>query len=142
MQGHASTAEDMKELGRKSAASARPGNVFALVGGLGAGKTHWTKGFVAGCGSATEVTSPTFGLVHEYPGGRLPVAHLDFYRLDREEELIALGWDELLEQDGVIIAEWADKFPNLLPEGTCWLKFEIEPDGSRSVSRFHPDAVQ
>ncbi len=132
----------MKELGRNTAENAQPGDVFALVGGLGAGKTHWTKGFVAGCGSATEVTSPTFGLVHEYPNGRLPLAHLDFYRLDSAAELIALGWDELLEQDGVIIAEWADKFPELLPEGTCWLQFEIKPDGSRSVSRFWPDAVQ
>lgn len=130
------------ELGRKSAETARPGDVFALVGGLGAGKTHWTKGFVAGCGSATEVTSPTFGLVHEYPNGRLPLAHLDFYRLDSAAELIALGWDELLEQDGVIVAEWADKFPELLPEGTCWLRFNIEPDGNRTVSRFQTDAAQ
>jgi tRNA threonylcarbamoyladenosine biosynthesis protein TsaE len=142
MQGRAATAEDMMELGRKSAETARPGDVFALVGGLGAGKTHWTKGFVAGCGSATEVTSPTFGLVHEYPNGRLPLAHLDFYRLDSAAELIALGWDELLEQDGVIVAEWADKFPELLPEGTCWLRFNIEPDGNRTVSRFQTDAAQ
>lgn len=142
MHGSAATADEMMELGRKSAADARPGDVFALVGGLGAGKTHWAKGFVAGCGSATEVTSPTFGLVHEYPNGRLPLAHLDFYRLESAEELIALGWDELLEQGGVIIAEWADKFPELLPEATCWLNFKIEPDGSRTVSRFLPGAVQ
>ena len=142
MQRRAATADDMKELGRESAESARPGDVFALVGGLGAGKTHWTKGFVAGCGATAEVTSPTFGLVHEYPGGRLPLAHLDFYRLDSAAELIALGWDELFEQDGVIIAEWADKFPELLPHGTCWLRFEIEPDGSRTVSRFQPAGSQ
>lgn len=140
MQERAATAEAMKELGRKFAETARPGDVFALVGGLGAGKTHWTKGFVAGCGSETEVTSPTFGLVHEYPNGRLPLAHLDFYRLESAAELIALGWDELLEQDGVVVAEWADKFPELLPEGTCWLRFEIEPDGSRIVSQIQPDA--
>ena len=92
--------------------------MIALIGGLGAGKTHWTKGLVAGLGSAAEVTSPTFGLVHEYPGGRLPVFHLDFYRLENAGELIALGWDEYLEADGVIIAEWGDKFPDLLPAGT------------------------
>ena len=141
MQARVATAEEMTELGRKSAESARRGDVFALVGGLGAGKTHWTKGFVAGCGSTTEVTSPTFGLVHEYPNGRFPVAHLDFYRLNNAAELIALGWDELIEQEGVIVAEWADKFPELLPPGTCWLRFEIEPDGGRTVSRFQPDAV-
>lgn len=128
----------MEALGRAAAAMARPGSVVALVGGLGAGKTHWTKGFVAGIGSSAEVTSPTFGLVHEYPGGRLPVLHLDFYRLEAEEELLAIGWDELLDQDGVIIAEWGDKFPGLLPPETTWLHFTVESDGSRTVRRGGP----
>ncbi len=134
MQGHAATVAEMVGLGRAAAASLEAGSVIALVGGLGAGKTHWTKGLVAGIGSADEVTSPTFGLVHEYHGGRLPVAHMDFYRLDSPQELIALGWDEYLENGGVVIAEWADKFPELLPEHTRWLSFHIEPDDSRSVS--------
>lgn len=125
----------MEEMGRAAAAGVRPGDVIALIGGLGAGKTHWTKGLVAGLGSAAEVTSPTFGLVHEYPGGRLAVFHLDFYRLENAGELIALGWDEYLEADGVIIAEWGDKFPDLLPAGTVRLVFSIEMDGSRIVSR-------
>lgn len=125
--------EAMEELGRVTAAMVRPGLVIALVGGLGAGKTHWTKGLVAGLGSAAEVTSPTFGLVHEYPGGRVPVFHLDFYRLDNAQELLALGWDEYLEAGGVVIAEWGDKFPELLPAGTLWRVFAIEPDGSRTV---------
>ncbi len=125
----------MENLGRAAAGMVGAGSVIALVGGLGAGKTHWTKGFVAGIGSMAEVTSPTFGLVHEYPGGRLPVFHLDFYRLDSAEELIALGWDELLEQDGAIIAEWGDKFPEVMPPETIWLHFTVEPDGSRTVRR-------
>jgi tRNA threonylcarbamoyladenosine biosynthesis protein TsaE len=132
-QGHAESPEAMENLGRLAAGLAGPGSVIALVGGLGAGKTHWTKGFVAGTGSTAEVTSPTFGLVHEYPGGRLPVFHLDFYRLDSAEELIALGWDELLEQDGAIIAEWGDKFPEVMPPETIWLHFTVEPDSSRTV---------
>jgi tRNA threonylcarbamoyladenosine biosynthesis protein TsaE len=133
MQGRADTPEAMIELGKAAAGEACPGTVIALVGGLGAGKTHWTKGFVAATGSTEEVTSPTFGLIHEYPGGRLPVFHLDFYRLESAEELIALGWDELLEQDGVIIAEWGDKFPEMLPPGTRWLRFSVEADGSRTI---------
>lgn len=133
MQGHAESPEAMESLGKAAAALIDPGSVIALVGGLGAGKTHWTKGFVAGTGSGDEVTSPTFGLVHEYTGGRVPVFHLDFYRLESAAELIALGWDELLEQDGVVIAEWGDKFPELLPPETIWLHFKVEPDGSRSV---------
>jgi tRNA threonylcarbamoyladenosine biosynthesis protein TsaE len=133
MQDRAPTPEAMETLGRVAAAGVRPGTVIALVGGLGAGKTHWTKGLVAALGSTAEVTSPTFGLVHEYPGGKLPVFHLDFYRLDAAEELIELGWDEYLEAGGVIVAEWADKFPELLPAGTKWLIFSIEADGSRTI---------
>lgn len=122
-------------MGRAAAAVVRPGSVIALIGGLGAGKTHWTKGFVAGLGSNAEVTSPTFGLVHEYPGGRMPVFHWDFYRLESAGELIALGWDEYLESDGVIIAEWGDRFPELLPQETIRLVFSIEADDSRIVRR-------
>jgi tRNA threonylcarbamoyladenosine biosynthesis protein TsaE len=133
MQGHAQSPEAMENLGRATAASVTTGAVIALVGDLGAGKTHWTKGFVDGLGSSTAVTSPTFGLVHEYSGGRLPVFHFDFYRLNSSAELIALGWDEYLDQNGVIIAEWGDKFPELLPPDTIWLHFTIEPDGSRMV---------
>lgn len=135
MRRHVESPKAMEELGRAVAVVATPGMVIALVGGLGAGKTHWTKGFVAGSGSQDEVTSPTFGLIHEYAGGRFPVFHLDFYRLDSAAELIALGWDELLEQGGVVIAEWGDKFPELLPPGSIWLHFTMEPDGSRSVSQ-------
>jgi tRNA threonylcarbamoyladenosine biosynthesis protein TsaE len=139
MQGTAASPEAMEQLGRAAAADAHPGCVIALVGGLGAGKTHWTKGFVAGLGSSAEVTSPTFGLVHEYPGGRLPVFHLDFYRLDAPEELLGIGWDEYLDADGVIIAEWADKFPELLPESTVWLQFTILPDGLRELRVVRPE---
>jgi tRNA threonylcarbamoyladenosine biosynthesis protein TsaE len=138
MQGRAETPDAMQQLGRTAAAEAGPGTVIALVGGLGAGKTHWTKGFVAGLGSAAEVTSPTFGLVHEYPGGEMPVFHLDFYRLETPEELLALGWDEYLDAGGIVIAEWGDKFPELMPAETRWLHFAIETDGTRIVSEGWP----
>lgn len=133
MQHRAESPEAMLEIGRAAAIGVCPGTVIALIGGLGAGKTHWTKGFVAGLGSAAEVTSPTFGLVHEYPGGRLPIFHLDFYRLQNADELIALGWDEYLEAKGVVIAEWGDRFPEVLPPETLRLVFFIEADGSRTV---------
>ncbi len=133
MQQRTNSPEEMEDLGRAFAATVGAGSVVALVGSLGAGKTHWSKGLVAGLGSPAEVTSPTFGLVHEYPGGKFPVFHFDFYRLETAEELIALGWDEYLEAGGVVIAEWGDKFPELLPEETTWLTLAIDADGSRSV---------
>lgn len=133
MQGTAESPQAMEDLGRVAASLATAGSVFALVGGLGAGKTHWTKGFVKGLGSGAEVTSPTFGLIHEYDGGRFPVFHLDFYRLESAAEVIGLGWDELLEQNAIVVAEWGDKFPQLFPQETRWLHFEIEPNTSRTV---------
>jgi tRNA threonylcarbamoyladenosine biosynthesis protein TsaE len=134
MEWRAQSPDEMEMLGRLGAQDAREGSVIALVGGLGAGKTRWTKGFVAGLGSTAEVTSPTFGLVHEYGGGRLPVLHLDFYRLESAGELIALGWDEILEGGGVVVAEWADKFPEIMPASTRWLEFSIGENEVRRVS--------
>ncbi len=120
-------------LGREAATKARAGDVIALVGGLGAGKTHWTKGLVAGLGSQAVVTSPTFGLVHEYADGSLTVHHFDLYRIDSADELLALGWDEYLDAGGVVVVEWADRFPELLPPDTRWLAFSIGEDDARTV---------
>lgn len=133
MQGKANSPAEMEALGRAAAERVVPGDVFALSGGLGAGKTHWTKGLAAAMGCAESVTSPTFPLVHEYAGSAMPVFHFDFYRLDSPDELIALGWDEYLEAGGVIVAEWADKFPDLLPDSTIRLQFTVDPDGGRTV---------
>lgn len=119
----------MEALGREVAAGLAGGEVLALVGGLGAGKTRFTKGLVAGLGHAGEVTSPTFALVHEYRDGRLPVFHLDFYRLEAPEELVGIGWDEMLAEEGVVIAEWADRFPELVPVEARVLEFEVVEGG-------------
>lgn len=126
-------AEATVQWGRDLAASLKAGDVIALVGGLGAGKTHVTKGLVEGLGSQEEVTSPTFTLVHEYREGRLPVFHFDFYRVDSAAELLAIGWDEMLDERGVIVAEWADRFPELLPGGTRWFELTVLPEGGRGV---------
>lgn len=123
--------------GRARAAGLRPGAVVALVGGLGAGKTHVSKGLAAGLGFTGEVTSPTFTLVHEYtgPGMRLPMYHFDFYRLRTPDEVLGLGWDEYLDAGGVCVVEWADLFPALLPSGTEWWRLSVLDDGSRGVER-------
>lgn len=121
-------------LGRRLAADARPGDVWALVGDLGAGKTHFVQGVVAGLGANVAATSPTFTLVHEYPGGRLPVFHFDFYRLEDASEALALGWEEYLDEGGgLTLVEWADKFPALLPPGARWLRFGIGTGEARRI---------
>jgi len=104
--------------GRALAASLRPGDVLALDGDLGAGKTQFVKGIAAGLGCEGDVTSPTFTLVHEYAGGRLPLFHFDFYRLKNADEALRIGLDDYLGEGGVIVIEWAGKFPELLPAGT------------------------
>lgn len=134
MHGKANSPAEMEALGRAAAERVVPGDVFSLTGGLGAGKTHWTKGFAAALGASDEVTSPTFSLVHEYRGRELRVFHFDFYRLGSAEELLALGWDEYLESGGVIVAEWADKFPELIPPSAIRLSFSVDDDGGRTVT--------
>lgn len=126
--------------GRELAATLRPGAVVALVGGLGAGKTHVAKGLAAGLGFPGEVTSPTFTLVHEYtaPAMRLPVYHFDFYRLDSPEAVPGLGWDDYLDAGGVCVVEWADLFPDLLPPGTEWWRLTVLDDGTRRAERIEP----
>lgn len=133
------TEQETVAFGRQLASSLRPGAVVALVGGLGAGKTHLAKGLADGLGYTGEVTSPTFTLVHEYsaPAMRLPLFHFDFYRLERPDEVLALGWDEYLEAGGVCVVEWADLFPALLPPGTQWWKLSPGPAGGRLATPVH-----
>lgn len=128
------TPEATFDWGRELAASLRAGDVVALCGQLGAGKTQATKGILAGLGSQAAVTSPTFTLVHEYTDGRLPVFHFDFYRMDSAEEVLTVAWDDILDEPGVVIIEWADLFPELLPPHTRWFHLTPQPDGSREVS--------
>jgi tRNA threonylcarbamoyladenosine biosynthesis protein TsaE len=125
--------EAMMALGAEFAAKAGSGDVFALVGNLGAGKTHWTKGFMAAIDPAAAVTSPTFAIVNEYRGGTRPVFHFDFHRLKSADELIALGWDEYLDEGGITICEWADLFPELLPDRAEWLEISHDSDGTREL---------
>lgn len=129
----AATEEEMMELGRQCGSQASSGSVWCLSGDLGAGKTHWTKGFVSGVSSEAVVTSPTFGLVHEYSGGKETVFHFDFYRIESAEELLDLGWDDYLERGGIVVVEWAEKYPDLMPTGSTQVTITALEDGSRQV---------
>lgn len=132
------SAEETIAVGRKHALSARQGDVFALTGDLGAGKTQFVKGFVAGLGSSVEVTSPTFVLMHEYEDGRLPVYHFDFYRLENSEAVLRLGFDDYVFGDGVALIEWADRSPELIPKEAKWLSFELKGENTRVISEAKP----
>ena len=123
--------DETAAVGRQYANTARVGDVFALSGGLGAGKTQFVKGLVAGLDSNAPVTSPTFTILHEYEGGRLPAYHFDFYRLETREAALRLGLDDYFFGEGVAIVEWADRFPDLIPDGAQWISFELKSETSR-----------
>ena len=129
-----SSAEETVEAGRRFAESLAGGEVICLAGDLGAGKTHFAKGIVAGLGGdPQEVTSPTFTLVHEYHAGRIPVFHFDLYRLESGRELHNIGWEDYLDHAAVCLVEWADKFPDEVPAKAVWLNFVIQLDQTRRV---------
>ena len=125
---------ETETIGRQLAKDADAGSVVALRGELGSGKTLFTKGLVAGLGSTATVTSPTFTIVHEYRGGRLPVYHFDFFRLENRESVARLGLDDYFFGDGVSVVEWADRFPDLIPEQARWISLEIESERQRIIT--------
>ena len=133
------------EAGRRIAATLPRRAVVLLIGNLGAGKTTLAKGIISGLGAAEpdEVSSPTFTLIHEYgpasSGAR--VYHIDLYRLDRPEQVATLGLDEIFDRQAVVLIEWGERFPQLLPADRIEIRLEtlgadtrrIEIDG-REVS--------
>src|SRR5262245_9375623 len=110
------TAEETRALGNALAPLLRLHDVVLLTGELGAGKTTLVQGVARGLGAQEHVTSPTFTLVREYVSGRIPIAHVDVYRLDRVQEVVDLALDELEDGECVLIVEWGDAVEELLPE--------------------------
>jgi tRNA threonylcarbamoyladenosine biosynthesis protein TsaE len=109
--------EETAAFGERWGRDAAPGWVIGLSGDLGAGKTQFVKGLARGLGITARVHSPTFTLVNEYAGGRLPLAHLDLYRLDTPEQILAAGLEEYLRRpNGVTVVEWCERWPELNPK--------------------------
>ncbi len=129
------SAESMRDLGRQFASCLEAGDVIGLVGDLGAGKTHFVQGVLAGLGVEEAVVSPTFALVHEYEGAQLSAAHFDFYRMQDASEAIGIGWDDYLyDTSKVLLVEWADRFDGtLMPSTTCWISIKYSDTHTRHV---------
>ena len=125
-----STAET-EAAGEALARRLRPGTVLAYQGGLGMGKTAFTRGLARGLGCEDRVTSPTFTIVNEYEG-RIPLFHFDMYRLPDADALFDIGWEDYLDRGGVCAVEWSENVAEALPEDTVWVdirRLEGEDNG-------------
>ena len=118
--------------GEKLAQTVHPGMVVALEGDLGAGKTVLTRGIACGLGVTGDVTSPTFTLIHEHHG-RIPLYHMDLYRLGSEQEIMDIGIEDYFYGDGVCVVEWAEKLGDLCPEDALWITIRHAGDGRREL---------
>jgi len=125
--------DETESFGRQFAGNVKRGDLLALTGELGSGKTQFVKGLVAGLGATTPATSPTFTLIHEYSGGRLPIYHFDFFRIEDRQSAERLGLDEYFFGDGVSVIEWADRFPDLIPENARWISFATKFETQRAI---------
>ena len=108
--------EETENLGQKLAAALVPGVVLAYEGDLGAGKTAFTRGLARGLGCKEAVTSPTYTIVNEYLGGRLPLFHFDMYRLTCADDLWDIGWEDYLDREGVCAVEWSENVRSALED--------------------------
>jgi len=131
MQRLTHSAEETRALGDALGRAALPGDVLWLHGELGAGKTEMTKGVAAGLGCSDPVSSPSFALIHEYRGGRLPLFHVDLYRLETAAAL-DLGLEDYLEDEGVTVVEWGERLPvDFFPDGLDVELVTLEEDARR-----------
>lgn len=131
-----SSPEETRILGASLAPALLPGDVISLTGDLGAGKTIFVQGLAGALGVETRVTSPSFTIIHSYEG-RFPLVHMDVYRLDSFQEVIDLGFDELIDPEAILVVEWGEAVAPLLP--TRYLEIELrqplgpEPENTRHV---------
>lgn len=130
-----SSVDETRDLGAALSSLARPGDLVVLAGDLGAGKTALVQGLGRGLGVEQRITSPTFTLVHVYEDGRLPVHHLDVYRLDQLSEALDLGLAEILDEGGVVLIEWGDAITPVLPHDYLEVRLTFGPgDDDREIA--------
>ena len=126
------SADETTALGYKIGKKLKKGDIIAMQGTLAAGKTTITKGIAQALDISEEITSPTFCLISEYYG-KMPLYHMDVYRLDGTEDFINLGVDDILYGDGVCIIEWSEKIMDELPKNTIILRILPQDDNSRKI---------
>ena len=130
---YSNSPQDTELLGAALGKLLTPGAVIAYEGDLGAGKTAFTRGLAKGLGSNDPVTSPTYTIVNEYLGGRLPLFHFDMYRLRSAEDLWDIGWDDYLERGGVCAVEWSENVREAL-ESPIFVRIEKTGDSTRCIT--------
>ena len=123
---------ETEALGARLAAVLSPGDVVAYRGGLGMGKTAFTRGLARGLGCAGRVTSPTFTIVNEYDGAT-PLFHFDMYRLGSSDELFDIGWEDYLTRGGVCAVEWSERVDDAMPADTLWVDIARGTDESDRI---------
>lgn len=126
-----STAET-EEIGAKFARMLHPGDVVAFIGGLGAGKTAFTRGMARTLSPDADVSSPTFALVNDY-GGEVPFWHFDMYRITNLDDLYSTGFFDYLEMGGILAVEWSENIPGALPEGTIYVRITPVSETEREI---------
>lgn len=117
------------EFGLELGKLAKAGDVIALIGDLGSGKTTLAKAIAKGLGITAVVASPTFAIIHEHEGGRLPLYHFDVYRLAGPEDMYELGFEDYFYGGGLTVVEWADRIMELLPPGATVIRISRAPGG-------------
>ena len=125
--------EETEAIGERLAKKLRPGTVLAYRGDLGAGKTAFTRGLCRGLGCRETVTSPTYTIVNEYLGGRLPLFHFDMYRLASDDDLWDIGWEDYLDRQGVCAVEWSENVPEAMA-GALTVSIEKLGDTTRRIT--------
>lgn len=125
--------EETEELGAALAKRLQPGTVIAYRGDLGAGKTAFTRGLARGLGVTEYVTSPTYTIVNEYTGGRLPLFHFDMYRLGSSDELFDIGWEDYLERGGICAVEWSENVWDALEDPIVITVYRVDEETRKIV---------
>ena len=129
---HTQDEQETIALGRRLGELLRPGDIIALTGELGAGKTTFVKGIALGLDVRTEITSPTFTLAHEHRG-RMPLYHVDLYRIESHDLVADLGLDEYLYGEGVTVIEWSERMGASLPETALFIRLSAADDTDRDI---------